>query len=361
MSQLDFADRIRQLAAQIAKQIDLLKTEEATKTTLVLPFIQALGYNIFDPSEVTPELVADVGIKKGEKVDYAILRDGKPIMLFECKGPKSNLSEAHASQLYRYFTTTTVRFGILTNGVEYRFFSDLEKPNRMDDKPFLVVDLHTITDTEIEALKKFTKPVFNVDFILTTASELKYTRAIKQVMIGWLTNPGDDIVRLLTGHVYDGLKTQTVIQQFNDFVKRAFQGVINEQIDERLKSALQNSPKSEPEPEPELSPIEVSVSRTVTTQDETDAFLVIKAILREIVDVGRIAMRDTVSYCGILLDDNNRKPICRLYFTPTRKTVGFLNLQRQEEKIVIEKIDDLYRHVDRLKAAISSYETSGVT
>jgi predicted type IV restriction endonuclease len=99
---------------------------------MVMPFISALGYNVFDLTEVTPELHADVGLKKGEKVDYAILKDGKPIILFECKWHGADLNREHASQLYRYFSVTEARFSVLTNGIAYRFFTDLEAPNKMD-------------------------------------------------------------------------------------------------------------------------------------------------------------------------------------------------------------------------------------
>jgi predicted type IV restriction endonuclease len=122
---MDFIDRIRELASRAPKQLPHIQTEEATKNALVMPFIGALGYNVFDPTEVTPELTADVGIKKGEKVDYAILQDGQPIMLFECKWHGAELKDGHASQLYRYFSVTHARFGVLTNGIIYRFFTDL--------------------------------------------------------------------------------------------------------------------------------------------------------------------------------------------------------------------------------------------
>ncbi len=79
---MDFIDRIRDLSTRIPKQLEHIQTEEATKNALIMPFISALGYNVFDPTEVVPEFTADVGIKKGEKVDYAIHLDGKPIMLF---------------------------------------------------------------------------------------------------------------------------------------------------------------------------------------------------------------------------------------------------------------------------------------
>lgn len=136
-----FNDRIRELSGQVQKQLPHIQTEEATKNALIMPFITALGYNVFNPTEVTPELHADVGIKKGEKVDYAILQDGKPIILFECKWHGADLNKDHASQLYRYFSVTDARFGVLTNGVQYRFYTDLDAANKMDAKPFFEFDL----------------------------------------------------------------------------------------------------------------------------------------------------------------------------------------------------------------------------
>ncbi len=129
---MDFADKIKELAKRIPDQLPYIRTEEATKTALVLPFIEALGYNIFDPKEVTPELTADVGTKQGEKVDYAIVQAGKPIILFECKAVNADLDKLTPSQLFRYFAATEARFGIFTNGIRYLVFSDLERPNRMD-------------------------------------------------------------------------------------------------------------------------------------------------------------------------------------------------------------------------------------
>src|SRR4051794_35249800 len=149
---MDFADRIRELSGQILKQSAIIQTEEATKNAMVMPFISALGYNVFDPQEVTPELHADVGLKKGEKVDYAILKDGKPIILFECKWHGADLNKEHASQLYRYFSVTEARFGVLTNGIAYRFYTDLEAQNKMDSKPFFEFNMANYRDQDIEEL-----------------------------------------------------------------------------------------------------------------------------------------------------------------------------------------------------------------
>ena len=134
---MDFIEKIQDLAKKIERQRTIITTEEATKTAFILPFINSLGYDVFDPSEVVPEYTADIGIKKGEKIDYAIMKDGKPIILFECKSCESNLDETHTSQLYRYFSVVEARIACLTNGIIYRFFSDLENTNQMDSRPFL--------------------------------------------------------------------------------------------------------------------------------------------------------------------------------------------------------------------------------
>ena len=131
---MTFLDQVRSIAARAEKQLSKIRTEEATKNALVMPLISALGYNVFDPSEVIPEFIADVGVKKGEKVDYAILKNGKVVILFECKAATVSLDDCHASQLYRYFSVTDARVAVLTNGLDYRFYSDLEQPNRMDSK-----------------------------------------------------------------------------------------------------------------------------------------------------------------------------------------------------------------------------------
>ncbi|MCI0350750.1 MAG: type I restriction enzyme HsdR N-terminal domain-containing protein [Acidobacteriales bacterium] len=351
---MDFRDRVLQLTTQVSKQLPNIKTEEATKNALILPFIQVLGYDVFNLEEVTPEYIADVGIKKGEKVDYAIMYDGKPCMLFECKMTNADLESAHFSQLYRYFSVTEARFGILTNGTEYRFFTDLDKPNRMDEKPFLIFDVLDPKDTLIEELKKFAKGAFDVEVILSTATQLKYTNEIKRIFAKQLTEPDEDFIRFFAKQLHPGMFSSTIREQFTTFTKLGFRQFINEQITDRLTTAL----KSEETAAPEVAESEPNGGQPVivTSDDERDAYLIIRAILREVVDVKRVVMRDTQSYCGILLDDNNRKPIARLHFNSGKKHLGVFDANKQEERISISTIDDIYRHADRIKASVSFYD-----
>lgn len=361
---MDFIDKIRELSTRIPKQLDSIQTEEATKHAMVMPFISALGYNVFDPTEVTPELCADVGVKKGEKVDYAILRDGKPIILFECKHHAADLSKCHASQLYRYFSVTEARFGVLTNGIFYWFYSDLEAANKMDEKPFFEFNLLDIKENAVEELKKFSKSAFDLEFILTTASELKYTREISRLLLGQMHEPTDEFVKFFASKVYGGKITQAVREQFGQLTKQAFKQLINDQINERLKSVLTSDNATVVSVPAETQSVTgpsngtgsaETVQSIETTQEEFEGYHIVKALLREVTLPNRVAIRDVQSYCGILLDDNNRKPICRMYFNTSQKYVSFFDTEK-EEKIPVDGIDDIYKYAERLKATVAKYD-----
>lgn len=352
---MDLIDQLRSLSSRISATKSLIQTEEATKNAMVMPFIQALGYNVFDPTEVTPELCADVGLKKGEKVDYAILRDGKPIILFECKKSGGDLNINHAGQLFRYFHVTAARFGVLTNGLIYRFFTDLEQPNKMDEKPFFEFNILDFKDRDVEELKKFAKSLFDVDTILTTASDLKFTRSIQNRLADWMINPSEEFVRLLAADLLGGKRfTPPVKDQFTLITRRAFEQMINERINDRLKGAMTPEP---PLQEAKVESVAVETandSQIVTTPEEIEGFHIVRSILREVVSSRRVVMRDALSYCAILLDDNNRKPICRLRFNNTDKlAIGIFNDKREEERILLSHLDSLYEHADKLRATVS--------
>jgi len=357
---MDFIDTIKELSAKILREKEHISTEEATKTAWVMPFLNSLGYNVFDPLEVVPEFISDVGTKKGEKVDYCIKKDGDPIILIECKDQSTELDIPHAHQLFRYFAVTKVRFAILTNGIVYRFFTDLEQPNVMDSKPFFEFNMLDIKDSAVDELKKFSKSAFELEQILATASELKYTREIKRLIAEQMVNPSDEMVKLLTGGVYTGVKTQLVIKQFSEIVKRAFQQLITERVTDRLKYALtEESIAGENPVVAEPIPAEVNDGKgVVTTEEETEAYMLVKAILRGTLDVKRVNIRDAVTYCAVLLDDNNRKPICRLYFnSATKKYITLFDAQKKETKNPIDSIDDILNFADQIKATAANYES----
>lgn len=358
---MDFIDHLRGLSARVATTKDMLQTEEATKNAMVMPFIQILGYNVFDPLEVTPELVSDIGTKKGEKVDYAILREGKPIILFECKKAGADLHINHASQLFRYFHVTTARFGVLTNGLVYRFFTDLDQPNKMDQKPFFEFNILDFKDRDVEELKKFAKAAFDVDAIMTTANDLKYTRAIQNRLADWIINPSEEFVRLVSIDLLGNKRfTPAVKDQFTLITKRAFEQLLGERINERLKGAM--TPEASPAVEAvtPVIPVDGMVEPlVVTTDEELEGFHIVRSIVRSVVSPRRIFLRDAQSYCAILLDDNNRKPICRLRFNNVQKLFLGLVDGKDEERVAIESVDDIYNYSDRIIAIARSHLVPG--
>ena len=301
---MDFADSLKQLSSRAGKLKDQIQTEEATKMSLIIPFFQALGYDVFNPHEFTPEFTADVGIKKGEKVDYAIMMNGNPAILIEAKACNVALDK-HDSQLFRYFATTSAKFGILTNGLIFKFYTDLEEANKMDLSPFLEFDILNIKDNLIPEIKKFHRDVFDIESISSAASELKYSKLIKSFLTDQMSNPTDDFVRLMVAHAYDGVKTQSIIDKFRPIVKKTLNDYISEIMNDRIISALKtdaekqapspadNTVSSAPE-SPEAGPANpANENRIVTTPEELEAFYIIKSVLHGKVSPDKISYKDT--------------------------------------------------------------------
>ena len=352
---MDFKDQIKQIAERAEKLKDNLQTEEATKNALIMPFLQAMGYDVFNPLEVMPEFTCDIGTKKGEKIDYAIFKDNQPVILVECKHWKQDLT-LHDNQLLRYFHVSNAKFGLLTNGIVYKFYTDLETPNKMDEKPFLEVNFSDLRNSQIEELKKFHKAYFDIDNILSSASELKYTSELKSIISNEFANPSNEFVKLFTKQVYDGMITPKVLEQFTTLVKRSISGLISDRISDRLKTALKTETIQEEVKQEEVIEKEGEDSRVVTTQEELDGFSIVKAILYEVVDIERVVCRDTISYFGVLFDDNNRKPICRLYFnSETVKYIATFDENKKETKNKIVSLNDIYKYAKELKSVVEFY------
>ncbi|OHX64781.1 type I restriction endonuclease [Flammeovirga pacifica] len=372
---MDLIDRIEEIADRISKMKESVQTEEAAKNAFVMPMISALGYDVFNPMEVVPEFTADIGTKKGEKVDYAILKEDKPIIIIECKHWKEKL-DVHKTQLHRYFHVTEGKFGLLTNGIEYRFFTDIESPNKMDDTPFLTINLENYTEGDIAELKKFTKDKFDVDNILSAASDLKYSKQLKSVIKKELSEPSEEFVKLLANDVYAGRMTQQVKDQFKVLVQHAAKNFINDSLNERLKSVMGNDydstirTSSSPVSistntstdvvaaevvvaEPELT--EAEKKGIITTDEELEGYRIIQAIVRRVVDLDKISYRDTKSYFGVLFEDNNRKPICRLHFNAKQNYIGTFDSEKNETRNPISDLTEIYNYEDQILEIVKSY------
>lgn len=356
---MDFIERIDVLSKRIPQIANSLQTEEATKNALVMPFLHTvLGYDVFNPSEVVPEFTADTIGKKGEKVDYALIKEGEVQILIECKKYNEKLSIKHASQLFRYFSVTNARLAILTNGTEYQFYTDLDAPNKMDEKPFLILDLENIDEHLIPEVKKLTKNSFDVNSIVSAAGELKYLSQIKRIINEQFKEPEEEFIRFFASRAYDGVLTPKVKHQFAEITHKALRQFLNDSINERLKSAIGNDKPTDENKNLIDTPIPPNDEKikVVTTEEEIDGFNVIKAILRQKIEVNRVIARDTQSYFGILLDDNNRKPLCRLHFNAKQKYLGLMDENKNETRHPINSVDDIFNFSEQLLSTVAYYE-----
>lgn len=371
---MEIVEKLNALSTKLQSIQATIQTEEATKNALVMPFIQSvLGYDVFDPHEVVPEFTCDVGTKKGEKIDYAILKNDEVQILIECKKLGETLNVNHASQLFRYFHVTTARISILTNGRHYKFFTDLDAVNKMDEKPFLELDLLDLDEHVVPELAKLTKTAFDLESIINSAEELKYISQIKKQLANEFTLPSEALVKLICARVYDGIVTQKVRDQFTALTRKAMVQFLNDQINDRLKNALHGTSPAllapaaahTPAQAPTLAPSEASGDAgddhaVETTVEELEGFHIVRAIVRKVIDVKRVHYRDTQSYFGILVDDNNRRPICRLHFNRSQKYIGLMDEHRVEKRHPINGLDDIYAFTTALRNAAKQYTEESI-
>lgn len=351
---MELVEKIKELSQRVSSLKDNVLTEEATKHSFIMPFISALGYDIFNPTVVIPEFTADISKKKNEKVDYAIMYNNQPLILIEAKSHTENL-DVHATQLERYFTVTECRFAILTNGIEYRFFTDLEKPNKMDTTPFFTFNILNIKDRDLKELEKFISSNLDIDKILASAENKKYVSAIKNIFKEEVKNPSEDFVRLFASRLTDKPLRQNIIDEFKAYVKTAFSEIVTDMAQDKINS-LKSKLTVEIDGNNEEAEKTEEDNGIITTEEEIQGFFMVKSILAEKIDLDRIAARDTKSYFGILLDDNSRKWIARLYFNTKQKYLSLHIEDKQEEKYPIEKLQDIYNFKDKLINVIDRLE-----
>lgn len=364
-------DRVYELATKVHQHKAAIETEEATKNAFVMPFIgTVLGYDVFNPSEVIPEFTADVGVKKGEKIDYALVHGGQVQILVEAKKVTEPLKIEHSSQLFRYFSVTNARVAILTNGESYEFYTDLDAPNKMDEKPFLVLDLAAIDATLLPEVAKLTKESFDLDSVLNAAGELKYIGQIKRALATEFRNPSSEWIKFFASRVYEKNVTSKVREQFETLVPKAATQFLTEQVNERLKTALGDGADTVTTTRAPQRTTTVTVSDdtvsgdtedakstklVLTTDEEIEGFQIVRAIICSEVAVDRVAARDTQTYFGILLDDNNRKPVARLWFNRAQKYLGVFDENKTETRLPINSARDLYSHADTLRKTVADY------
>lgn len=342
---MGFIEDLAALTATIRQRIGVVKTEEATKMSLIVPMLQTWGYDPFNPLEVTPEYTADVGTKQKEKVDYAIMKDGEPIILIECK-PAGMPLEKHGSQLFRYFSVCPAKIGILTNGTEYRFYSDTEAENRMDLVPFLTVNLLDLKPGQENQLARFCREEFDMEALMPSIQALAERRQIQEAIARAFDDPPEEVIKYFIRQVHDGPVQAKVLERYTPMIKEGLRAYFNDRVNARLQNAISEEPEDMPEG---------AEDGVETTDEELEGYRIIQAIASEIIDPERLVIRDNKSYCPVLLDDNNRKPVARMYLNTSKWKLGTY-ADGTEVKEPIEKVRDIYRYRDQILAAIRRYE-----
>lgn len=316
-----------------------IQTEEATKMAFIAPFLNLLGYDVFDPSIVVPEFVADVGSKKGEKVDYAIMDNGKPLILIEAKSVHENLDN-HNNQLVRYFTVTDAKFGILTNGIEYRFFSDLDEKNKMDLTPFMVINLASFKERDRACLERFARDKLNIDNILGMASHEKYTRAIREVLTSEMSEPSEDFAKFFISKLGNRRATQGLIEQFKEYIRNSMQEMIFDIAKDQINLIQDKLKIQNQEAKTQQDEVKEEQQSNSINSEEQEAFYIVRAILAEIIEGDRISYSNTTQYFSVLCDDKWQKWVCRLFLKGRTKYIAYND--GIDEKIKFEKLQDLY-------------------
>lgn len=325
---MDFAEEIKLFSNRIMQIKDKIQTEEAVKTSIVLPFFHLLGYDIFNPEEFIPEYTTDVGIKKGEKIDYVIMNELSPVLLIEVKNcPDKNLKR-HISQLFRYFAVSKARYGMLTNGFRFILYTDLDEKNIMDTESFFEFNMLDLSDNDIIEISKYTKRNFNVDEIYESASELRYLSKIKQLIISQSKKPSDAFINYILSEIHIGRKTKTLVDIFREYTKVALKTLI-----------LDNKQNFNYDSNLDVDTMETSITMT---QIEMESFYIVKSILRKTIAPENINFIDSETYFTVIVKNDSEKWICKISMKDKREITLPYNNEAGEITYNFESIDDLY-------------------
>lgn len=337
---MDIASGMRALRESALAHREFLKNEEAAKNALVMPMMRALGYDVFNPMEFKPEYTLDVGTKKGERVDYATCRGDKIEMLIECKDCRVELDpkrfRQQFTQLYRYFSVTSARIAVLTNGIQYRFFTDLVKPNVMDDEAFYVFDLLNMKKDDIRIMSLFGKAEFDLDRIIPKAQAMRTRSILKGLIVEQMRKPSDDLVRIIAGETHGSRLTQGIRDSYRATIANLFEEIVAE---ETIKGIAAHKDTKSQAP---LADCQGPVPETPPSQDEMEVFGIIRAVCARHVDPARISMRSAKSHRTIVLDDSGRKAIAKIQIPASQPWHLTAIFNREETRIPIEDALDIY-------------------
>ena len=348
-------------------------TEETTKQALILPLLDILGFSPYDPTKVLAEFAADFpGVKSTERVDYALYCNGQPVMFIEAKPYVANLTN-HAPQLSRYFNSSLgVTIGAITNGKEWRFFTDLINPNVMDDKPFLTVDFTKNKAEDLTQLAEFKHDNFHVEKLRFFAEENQYIQQFKTVIKRSINEVDIDFVRYVAQQASIPRQLNTkFLESIQPFVKQAVEQSISDTVVKGLSSPtiitaqpVEQKVEETIEIVPESSTLSDIVNseneRIVTTVDEQELSRIVIELFPEV----ELVAKDTESYFSVLFQNKNNRWLFRYDVNRKRPTIQFavaIDDYRKKEleraglevqnngQVFLDKPEHIYKAVGILK------------
>ena len=337
---MDFVDKIRDMQFHAREQAKLIKIdpapkEEDTKIALIQPFInKVLGYNTNDLKEVKTEFSVDT---KSLRIDYVIFKDGVPIILIECKSCTAVLDKKDLNQLRTYYPIikgAESKFGILTNGIQYKFYTDISDKNILDEDPFFEFDLFNMTDPDIIALENFIK-LADIDNARIIADRLKKQKDIRTIIENLFGSPSEKFVRFIAKEAHVSFVSDRVVKEYTKLTTDA----INECISERIKEKLE--------------PAWDTKSKNKTTKEELEAYYIIKTLLGDMAEPDQIITKDSENSLDIIYEDGgSQKVVCRLYLNDSAKYIGLFDENGNEIKNSIDSIEDLNQYSDQIVSII---------
>jgi predicted type IV restriction endonuclease len=356
---MDFLERVKELGKKISDQRGIVQTEEAAKTSFVMPFLQTLGYEVFNAAEVIPEFIADWAAKKGEKVDYMIKVANQTVMLIECKQANDALDASKESQLANYFHhVQECNIGVLTNGIVYKFYTDLNAENIMDTEPFFVFDFGTLKDGHISKLEMFSKAnITKTDVINSDIIKIRNYAAAVEVLRREFANPSEDLVKYVIKQMpFIKRANETVVEEFREHIKKAViqfeQDFFDAQI-ARLKETTQSPPTDQ-----QAKPSEIITEKPAiqTTVEEMQALAIVCSLLYKTVPSEKIVLKDSENYCDISYATAGSPRIVRLHFNDQNHL--FISFPGNPDlvtlgKVEIKSVEKLNEHSDKITSTVS--------
>ena len=332
---MTFRDALADIRKTIEQHGDKLDNEEITKHVLILPMLEAWGYDYRDPSEVWAEYPVRLPGGGTGRADYVIMRDGKPSIVIECKGAAVVVDESVSEQMREYATAIGAEIGVATNGFAYACYADIDTAGELDADPFCFAVIQTLTPSDVSALELLSKANFKSEYVRKSARSHKRELENRWRAEGFLRGSAAQQEMLRISELRVESEREAELAQ------------LLERIGERMRIEVEAIARHGSNSDAD--------DGIETTGDEMDAYCIVKGMLHGVIDPNRVEFRDLRTYASVLIDNNNRKPICRLHFNGRQKYLGTFDAEKNETRHRIDTVNDIVAFAAALRRTARQY------